>query len=240
MDILHRFICHRASLENNSHCNKYLQAAYNKYGKDSFTFNVVQPVINLSNLRKIENGWVRLTESYRPEFGYNICGVSDVWTDTNLSLKKIRRSSGGWTLSEETRRRMSEAKKGISHPPEVIAKIVASRKKNYKGQSENQKEATRLYGFKKGCVPHNKGVPSPLKGIPRSAETISKLKASSKGRYWGQGLKLRKPIKGTNLSGDVLYFESTAAGKRGGFNNICRAIKCNYVVGGYKWEHVIK
>lgn len=49
-----RISYHKSDLNNNKHINNHLQAAWNKYGKDNFLFEIVEEVKNSEELLKIE------------------------------------------------------------------------------------------------------------------------------------------------------------------------------------------
>lgn len=65
-----RFRRHKQALANNKHCNKHLQASYNKYGKESFIF-VPLKECNLDDLLVWEQVFL---DFYKPE--YNICNIA--------------------------------------------------------------------------------------------------------------------------------------------------------------------
>lgn len=47
LNIHKRLIHHKGRLNNNMHCNKHLQFAYNKYGKDNFIFETLEICENI-------------------------------------------------------------------------------------------------------------------------------------------------------------------------------------------------
>lgn len=51
-----RFTIHRHRLNKNTHANKYLQAAWNKYGKDAFEFKVIHILEKESDLIPHDKG----------------------------------------------------------------------------------------------------------------------------------------------------------------------------------------
>jgi hypothetical protein len=69
VDIEKRWSTHRAELNNNYHCNTYLQNAWNKYGEDNFDFSVIEEC-NIDQLNQREIYWVSRYDSY--ENGYNL------------------------------------------------------------------------------------------------------------------------------------------------------------------------
>lgn len=101
---------HERDLAKGKHANQFFQNAWNKYGSDSFEFLVLErcpPALCLAR----EEYWIRRYESANRQRGYNLC-----WTGTNQS---------GLKRSEESRRKMSETRKG---KPLTGAALEATRK----------------------------------------------------------------------------------------------------------------
>jgi group I intron endonuclease len=164
-----------------------LYAAINKYGWDKFTVTVVEECPTLAELNDAEEFWVGFFGSVRRCDGYN-----------------LDKGGGKYNITEETRRKMSEAKKGkvpwcAGKPKsaETRAKLSASlmgRKAWNKGKKMGPQSpefvARRIAASRAvpnpGCFKN--GTPSPRKGIPgpkQSPETIRK-----------RAEKLRRPNAG--------------------------------------------
>lgn len=62
---------HQIALKNNKHPNKILQRTYNKYGKESFTFDCLEKC-NQETVLEREQYWMDLLESYNVKYGFNI------------------------------------------------------------------------------------------------------------------------------------------------------------------------
>ena len=67
-----RLSSHKHLLENNKHFNVHLQNSYNKYGKEAFSFHVLEKTENLELLNKLENKWIGYYKSFAGKNGYNI------------------------------------------------------------------------------------------------------------------------------------------------------------------------
>ena len=104
-------------LKSNTHINKHLQSSYNKYGKDSFLFEVLL-LCDKENLTFFEQ---LLVDELDPE--YNICKECVdspkgrvVSEETKQKIREAHRVRGGrpkgFTVSEETRKKMSESAMG--------------------------------------------------------------------------------------------------------------------------------
>lgn len=99
-DIYVRCKDHKVKLNNNKHCNVYLQRAWNLYGEESFEFGILSycPIQSLLYFEQI------FLNEEQPE--YNICHHAG--------------SSLGVHHSEETKRKISTAKKGKKHPYNIV------------------------------------------------------------------------------------------------------------------------
>jgi len=104
-DIDFRWRRHRMFLRNNNHVNSHLQAAWNKYGKSSFTLEVIE-LCDVSDLIKKEDFWIDETKCLDKSIGFN----------------KRDGASGGTTISGE-----DHYLYGKSLSEDVKAKISASR-----------------------------------------------------------------------------------------------------------------
>lgn len=102
-NIMSRRSAHFTTLEKGSHVNRKLQNAYNKYGKDKFIFDVIEVLGSDDLLISREQHWIDCLDSCRS--GYNIAPIAGRNT--------------GVVHTQETRRKVSESKKGKSRPPHV-------------------------------------------------------------------------------------------------------------------------
>lgn len=96
----HRYVLARKSLSREA--NRYLWACVHKYGIDSFKFYVVEEVTPQDDnlLADREVFWMDALNTLDRAFGFNL----------------RRDSSSGVTVSEETKRLISESKRGEKHP----------------------------------------------------------------------------------------------------------------------------
>lgn len=107
VDLKNRWRQHKQELIWNKHRNSYLQHAYNKYGKLSFIFVVLELVDDKTKLIEREQYWIDETECCNRAKGYNLSPKAG----SNLGIKH----------SEETRKRMSVAQKGKPKPALALA-----------------------------------------------------------------------------------------------------------------------
>lgn len=168
-----RWKTHRLHLGRKTHPNRYLQAAWNKYGKDAFEFTI---------LAKCSPEWClcveqihlnRLRASNR-EFGYNLCPTAGSqlgfkWSPEQCEKNRevgrrrpkehmLKMHAAGQTPEAKAKRlatintpehkaKMSAIRKGFRHTPESRAKIGAA----HKGRilNENQLASLKAYNAKR-------------------------------------------------------------------------------------------
>lgn len=103
IDINRRRLEHFSALLHNRHVNNHLQNAYNKYGKDSFIFEVIENLEITNNIKEDllerEQFWI---DNLRPE--YNILLVAG--------------STLGYHHTEETKQKISNFTKGVKKSAE--------------------------------------------------------------------------------------------------------------------------
>jgi group I intron endonuclease len=98
---------HKEMLERKAHINIYLQRSWDKYGKGNFTFKLLEPCEELILSQK-EHEWVEYHKNILKIELYNINDID---------------SNGKNRLSEETKRKISEAHKGKKLSEEHINAI---------------------------------------------------------------------------------------------------------------------
>jgi len=74
VDIQKRWCRHKRELNRNIHTNKYLQNAWNKYGNNSFTFEVICECCE-DTLLIIEQQYLDNTQCYDKSIGFNVCTI---------------------------------------------------------------------------------------------------------------------------------------------------------------------
>lgn len=183
VDIKKRFGSHRNALRLNEHHNNYLQNAWNKYGEESFKFEVLL-FCEEKNLLFYEQRVIDTCQTIDDVFGYNVCPVAGNTLGVQHSIEtkqKISEAMTGKILTKETKRKISLAGKGR-----------VSWNEGKKLTFETKKKMSEA---RKGRVPWNKG-------IPCSEETKKKMSKSGKGRVFSEVHKERisKALKGITRS----------------------------------------
>lgn len=125
INIKGRWSSHRKELKQNKHKNIHLQYAYNKYGVDAFEYFVIEYCPQQELIAK-EQAWMDAGRVCERGQGYNMKPTagsplgSRHSEETKRKMSESRRGENnhnyGKTYSAERRRRMSDARKGIPSP----------------------------------------------------------------------------------------------------------------------------
>lgn len=151
-----------------SHC-PHLQAAWTKYGEDSFEWGLIEVVADPAKLIEREQFWMDMLQSYDRRFGYNarpMAGNQLGLRHSDVSRAKISASKKGkkQNLSDEQRAAISARHKGRKRSPETGARISAA----------NTGRKMSPEAIEKMAASH--------RGKPETAETRAKLSALRKGK----------------------------------------------------------
>ena len=158
VNIKHRWECHLSDLRKSKHKNKILQNHYNKYGEQDLVFIILELCFP-EFLTAREQYYINKLGPY-----FNICKIAG----NQLGIKR----------SEETRRKISETKKGKKH-------IVG---KHWKLTNETKQKLSEI---KKGHKGYWLG-----KNLPE--ETKQKMSEAAKGKHLSDETrkKMSKSLKG--------------------------------------------
>jgi group I intron endonuclease len=178
---------HISFLRNNKHHSSKLQRAYNKYGEENFSFDLIEIVENKLDLIKREQVWI---DFLNPE--YNIC--------------RIAGSRIGSKCSEETKKKICLSTVGDKNG--MYGKKHSEESKNKMrlvalNMSEETKRLIANYQIGKKHSQHRIDKSSKSRtGQKRSQETKAKLSKSLKGRIFSDLHKenISKSHKGLQIS----------------------------------------
>jgi len=155
---------HHYYFRHQKHQNQHLQRAYNKYGRDSLEFSVLEECPTELLLER-EQSWI---DTLKPEFNMRLvagsCRGMKHSPETRARQSAALKGKPGHTQSPETRAKISAKLKGRKLPPEQVAKIVVANT----GKKRSDETRARI------------GVAS--KGRAVSPETRAKLSAVHKGK----------------------------------------------------------
>ena len=176
------------------HINGYgsvlLKRAFDKYGVDNFTFEILHDGIIDAFLNDYEIEAIRKHNSKAPH-GYNLTDGGEGMLNPSKELRrKLSEAQKGRVVSEETRRKIGKAHKGKIISEVHRRKLSEAHKGNsfFKGKSHSE-EARR-----KNSEVH-KGKPSHMKGKSHTPEACRKISEALKGE--------NHPNYGKNLSAET-------------------------------------
>lgn len=203
---------HFSELKNGKHKNIKLQNSFNKHGKDSFIFIVLELVENESELIKREQFFI---DQNKP------------WYNINL----IANSSFGVKRSKETKEKVRQANLGLKHPEwrnKIKSKAQGgknhwTKKKHFSDESKQKMSESQKKLYKNGYK-------NPRKGLKESKEVIeNKRKRAS------------KPVLMFDLNGVFIEEFSSAkeAYEKYGYSQMLIGKACNNKIKQYK-KHVWK
>lgn len=184
IDVKERWRRHKKDLRKGKHHSNLLLRAWNKYGEQSFKFEILQEVLNPEHLLSYEQVYLDYYKSYENDRGYNIC--------------KTAGSQYGLRHTEETKRKISDAVsgdnnpfKGRKHKPETIEYLRKINTGKKVSEETKQKLRDKLSGEN-----------APNYGKKFSEETKRKIgEASSKRRHTEETKnKMREKRKGRKHS----------------------------------------
>lgn len=180
VSIKKRWTRHKHQLNKNKHHSEHLQRSWNKYGKDNFSFEVLQVVANKKDLIFEEQKHIDRLKSYDRKFGYNIsptAGSSLGVKHTDEMKRKISMANKGKKISSETRRKMSLSKMGERNP---MYKYVYSKEQKKKMSERNSGKGNPFYGKRHSAETRKKMSETPRKKYkPKTKQHIDKITEAS-------------------------------------------------------------
>lgn len=211
---------HFWKLNNNSHSNKHLQSAYNKYGKDNFIFEIIEIIEDDKMLLSREQYYLDKLNTCNISIGYNkspTAGSNLGYKASNETRLKISMAMTGFKHSEESKLKLSISRKGMIFSDIHKYKLSKARK------SRVTKDETRLK------------ISAALKNRIRKPHTEeSKLKMSIN----SLGKAGRKIL---NIDENIIFNTITEASKHynidsSAISKVCRNKKIS--AGGYRWRYL--
>ncbi len=109
---------HIGNLNNNKHCNRHLQFAWNKYGENNFRFGIIEETDDDSNFRiKKEQECIDYFETSNQLKGYNLAHArGGVYHITDATKEKIRKAHTGKKMPEKYVKELSARMSGSGNP----------------------------------------------------------------------------------------------------------------------------
>ena len=149
VDINDRWRRHISKLNHNSHYNDYFQKAWNKYGKESFEFYVLE-YCSVKDLDEREIYYIELYQTTNRDLGYNLRsgGQNGGSMFTEESIKKLSQSIKNSYTEELKNQRSKDALEQWSNP-EIKAKIIGKNNGMY-GKHHTEETRKKISEINKG------------------------------------------------------------------------------------------
>jgi group I intron endonuclease len=189
-----RWAEHQYRLKANTHGNKYLQLAWNKYGPKSFVFIILEQC-KPEKCLELEQKWMDHYRVVDRKYGYN----SRPKAESNLGKKfgplkeshrkKIITKLLGRPVSHETRIKLAKANTGKQHSPETRLRMsLVERSKGWTHTAETRSKIsqTRSKLIEEGLLK--------ISGHPHTEEAKLKISASKRGKRMNE-ISIRKMAK---------------------------------------------
>jgi group I intron endonuclease len=180
----------------------YFYNAILKYGWDNFFHEILFTGLTHEQANKMESCLINFYKSNNKKFGYNIRGGGSNGALSEETKRKISEANRGKKLSPEQVKAMSERFKGKNNPNYGNHKLAGKNNPNY-GKHWNAGENNYFYGKK-----HTQETIEYLRkintGKKHSAESIEKMRKAQKGRQAGVLHPQIKPILQFDKNGNFI------------------------------------
>lgn len=139
---------HFADMARNAHSNKHMQSAWNKYGSDTFTFEVLEYVMPWSRIDR-EQYWLDKLKPYDHSIGFNVAIRAQGDKLSPEHRASISRSNMGHPVSEEVREKLRKFRTGRKATPQervfLIEIATGHRMPQTSRDKESQRRSTQLW-----------------------------------------------------------------------------------------------
>jgi len=144
---------HCWALNAKRHPNTYLQHAWDRYGADAFTFDILELVMFPEYLTEREQHYLDALHPYDMTIGFNLTRGAGSTLGRNHSPETRRklseRAQQRTPASAETRQKISEANRGQKRTPEQRQKLSeALKRRPPESEESRRKRATKMRGRK--------------------------------------------------------------------------------------------
>lgn len=204
---------HLNDLKVGRHHSSKLQRSYNKYGQESFIFEVIEIITSLEKLIESEQKWL---DELKPYFNMTlIAGLNSHlgMKRSQITKDKIRDKLTGIIRSQETKNKISEAKLGIK----INSEALINMNKDKIGKSLTKQHKDRIAKGNEGKVVSQKTkdlISTSLKDQNLvSAVSISVKKYSLDGELLEEYSSMKKAEISNGYSRDSLRYHLVVKNK---------------------------
>ena len=138
---------HLRELQGQVHCNVLLQRAWNKYGEQAFTFEVLEFVPERTLLIEREQHWIEHEHTLAQQGGFNIApraGSQLGFRQSPEAKAKVSRATKEIKRSVEARARIGAAHRGKVVSPETRKRQSAAQKRRFATLGISQETRSKM------------------------------------------------------------------------------------------------
>ena len=234
---------HTRKLKKKKHFNPHLQYAWNKYGENAFEFKVIK-YCKERYLNRFEKLYIKIYNAR--ETGYNIHEGGDCGSGkhglfyghhhTEEAKKKISEANKGIPCSEEAKKKLSiiakdRYKNKRNHPWYGRKHSEESKKKISENHADISGENNPMYG-RKHSIQSKKKMSESHKGYKPSLEALKKMSEAHKRRLSN---KENHPLYGTHHSKNHRINLAKSLNSSG-ILNVCKSFTDNCTQ-GFNWQY---
>lgn len=189
VSLRNRHRTHAQALDTGKHDNRYLQAAWKRYGASAFVFEVIEIVENLDDLLPREQHHIDALGAHRSAGGFNLAPKAGSVRGIKLSPEakaKIAAARRGTLASVEARAALSAAQQALWSETGHRSKMLAARaeRRGVKHSPEHCEKMSRALKGKKRTPEQCERIRQSQRGKTLSAEHRAKVGAAGRGRVF--------------------------------------------------------
>jgi group I intron endonuclease len=138
INIRKRWNEHKRTLRQNNHDNSFLQKSWNKHGEETFIFEIIENVVDVTKLLEREQHYLNLINPFNKDITYNLCKTAGNMlgfkhndeSKLKMSIKMLgNKYSLGHRHTNDTKTKMSNSHIGLKHLEKTKIKMIKISKK---------------------------------------------------------------------------------------------------------------
>lgn len=158
-NIYNRWYKHKNEFKRNAHCNEYLQHSWNKYGKDNFTFYIIE-LCDKESLNNRECYYIEKYNTTNSQYGYNLTygGQEKIIFTDEIYEKKSNSLKNTYNNTDLREKRKQDALRQWANP-KIKAKILGENNGMF-GRKHSEESKRKMSEKRKAghYIPSNKNL----------------------------------------------------------------------------------